>query len=538
MLYSIFIIIAFTLPQYVHSSCCRLPFTDGECQVNRKGPHRYHVMPDLRSGLVTESTECYINDFDATYRKLVETKNYCNDCPGLLIFHTNSSEIFLFPEYIERILEGRTQAQRKNVVILTTSLTGAYDLNFTLFSRYYSSRRVDEVPSLYVDLQLPEYDPKLEVQPSLRLRIPNYIEDKEGSSKISRQQLISPLIDIEHTMIHQLPYLYHFDIEKHRHPPTRCTLYDVQISSSGLVWKVLDSEAAACRTFMSHFGQNKCFATGFTRLFCPIEESILSDDRLELPSYVQMEAYVERLTIAVTGSRQVAMSLSNDQMRPAKQVKILLLRGYLLVTDINIDLPILVEYGSNCDDYGLVVPDGFSTTRYRHFDSENTPISLRNRAIDAPSCFQVIPNLAQVLLSLSFRKSALLSSTIQSKSDEKQIAIVSDSTESTITLDLNLTNVTNDYQEISKTNYWNIILNKKNLAYAAIVLLVLLILIPLCVIVFCLVYCNDDHEASWTLKHVSHANPPYNTSMDDQSNTSANSNVHKSTQTTDNPIRI
>ncbi|CAM4756573.1 unnamed protein product [Rotaria magnacalcarata] len=535
MLYSIFIIVAFTLPQYVHSSCCRLPFTDGECQVNRKGPHRYQVMPDFRSGLVMESTECYINEFDANYRKLVETKNYCNDCPGLLIFHTNSSEIFLFPEYIERILEGRTQAQRKNVVILTTSLTGAYDLDFTLFSRYYSSHRVDQVPSLYVDLQLPEYDPKLEVQPSLRLRIPNYIEDKEGSSKISRQQLISSLIDIKHTMIHQLPYLYHFDIEKHRHPPTRCTLYNVQMSSSDLVWKVLDSEAAVCSTFMSHFGRNKCFAQGFTRLFCSIEEGISSDDRLELPSYVQMEAYVERLTIAVTGSRQVAMSLSNDQMRPAKQVKILLLRGHLLVTDINIDLPILVEYGSNCDDYSLVVPEGFSTTRYRRFDSDNSPMSLRNRAIVVPSCFQIIPNLAQVLLSLSFRKSTLLPSTIQSKSDEKQIAIISDSTESTITLDLNLTN---DYQESNKTNYWNIISDKNNLAYIAIVLLALLILIPLCVIVFCCVYCNDDHNASWTLKHVSDKNPAYNTSMNDQSDTSANSNVHKSTQTADNPIRI
>jgi hypothetical protein len=69
-------------------------------------------MPDRRSGLVMESTECHINDFDATYRKVVETKNYCNDCPGLLILHTNSSDIFLFPEYLERILEGRTPTQR------------------------------------------------------------------------------------------------------------------------------------------------------------------------------------------------------------------------------------------------------------------------------------------------------------------------------------------------------------------------------------------------------------------------------------------
>ncbi len=112
MLHSVFVIILLILPQYVHSSCCRLPFTDTVCKVNRKGPHRYQIMPDRRSGVVMESTECYINDFDASYRKVVETKNDCNDCPGLLVLHTNSSEIFLFPEYLERILEGRTSIQR------------------------------------------------------------------------------------------------------------------------------------------------------------------------------------------------------------------------------------------------------------------------------------------------------------------------------------------------------------------------------------------------------------------------------------------
>ena len=112
MLHSLFVIICILLPQYVQSSCCRLPFTDSECQVNRVGPHRYQVMPDVQSGLVMESTECHINDFDANYRKVVERQNSCNDCPGLLILHTNSSEIFLFPEYLERILEGRTPVQR------------------------------------------------------------------------------------------------------------------------------------------------------------------------------------------------------------------------------------------------------------------------------------------------------------------------------------------------------------------------------------------------------------------------------------------
>jgi hypothetical protein len=106
------IILFLVLPTCIHGGCCRLPFTDEECQVNRQGPHRYHIMPDRHSGLVTESTECYINDFDSDYRKVIETKNYCNDCPGLLILHANSSEIILFPEYLERILEGRTRVQR------------------------------------------------------------------------------------------------------------------------------------------------------------------------------------------------------------------------------------------------------------------------------------------------------------------------------------------------------------------------------------------------------------------------------------------
>ena len=112
MLYLFFVSAVIALPQFVHNTCCRLPFTDDECQVNRKGPHRYQIMPDGRSGIVKESTECYINDFNSSYRKTIETENRCNDCPGLLILHTHSSDIFIFPEYLERILEGRTNVQR------------------------------------------------------------------------------------------------------------------------------------------------------------------------------------------------------------------------------------------------------------------------------------------------------------------------------------------------------------------------------------------------------------------------------------------
>ncbi len=110
---------------------------------------------------------------------------------------------------------------RKNVVVLTTGLVGAYDLDFTLFSRYYATRRTGEVPSFYVDLQMPPFDPKLPTQPTLRLRLPSYNEDIEGLSKISREELLNPLSigGQTTTNAHQLPYIYHFDIDKHRHPP-------------------------------------------------------------------------------------------------------------------------------------------------------------------------------------------------------------------------------------------------------------------------------------------------------------------------------
>ncbi|CAF2345144.1 unnamed protein product [Rotaria sp. Silwood2] len=496
-------------------------------------------MPDRRSGLVMESTECYINDFDSNYRKLISKNNYCNDCPGLLIFHTNSSEIFLFPEYLERILEGRTQIQRKNVVILTTSLIGAYDLDFTFFSRYYSARPLDEVPSLYVDLQLPVYDLKQVTQPSLRLRIPNYYDDKEGLSKISRQELINPLINDEQTMssnAHQLPYIYHFDMEKHRHPPSQCTLYDVQVSSSSLIWKMLDSAVATCHTFMPYFGQNKCFATGFTRLFCPIERSISLDDRLQLSPYFKTTNYVERLTIAVTGGRHVQMFLSNDQMTPAQQVKILLLQGHLVVTDINTNLPIRVEYGWNCDDFSLVTSIGFSATRYRRFDGENLAIYERNSIVPLPRCFRVVSNLVKIPSS-SIMISTLNSSIIDLKSNEKQIINLNLS-EINIINNLNLTNTTINNQQNILSNYLNSLSNYDKLAYGAIVLLVLVALIPLCLFVFYCLYCSQHRKSKWTLEHDGHTNPAYNSSKDDPNDTSVCSYVNKSTQTTDDPIRI
>ena len=106
------------------------------------------------------------------------------------------------------------------MVILTTGLTGAYDLDFTLFSNYYASRSVADVPSLYVDLQLPPFDAKLEQQPTLRLRLPVHQDDREGFAKISRQELVNPIdhSDTAATHAHELPYLYHFDIEKHHQP--------------------------------------------------------------------------------------------------------------------------------------------------------------------------------------------------------------------------------------------------------------------------------------------------------------------------------
>lgn len=304
---------------------------------------------------------------------------------------------------------------RKNVVILTTSLTGAYDLDFSFLARYYASRPINEVPSVYVDLQLPAFDPKEETQANLRLRLPTYNDDKKGLSKISRYELIKQG-DVNTQInknFHQLPYLYHFDIEAHRHSPGKfigrfvliiisiffldfCTLYDVQVTSSTLIWKTLDSGVSTCHTFMPYFGRNKCLASGFTHLFCPIEENIFSEDRLQLSPYLKTTNHVDHLTIAVTGGQHIQVVFSNDQIRPAKQVKVLLLQGHLTVTDTNENLPIRVEYGWDCEKFGLIVPAGLSATRYRRFDKDNRNIYEGNILIDLPPCFRVIPTAVGV----------------------------------------------------------------------------------------------------------------------------------------------
>lgn len=164
------------------------------------------------------------------------------------------------------------------------------------------------------------------------------------------------------------------------------------MTSSTLVWKTLDSAVSTCHTFMPYFGRNKCLASGFTRLFCPIEEDISTEERLQLSPYLKTSNQVEHLTMAVTGGRLVQIAFSNDQIKPAKQAKILLLQGHLTVTDINQNLPIRVEYGRNCNEFGLVVPAGFSATRYRRFDGDNLNIYEGNSLIDLPPCFRVIRN--------------------------------------------------------------------------------------------------------------------------------------------------
>jgi hypothetical protein len=173
---------------------------------------------------------------------------------------------------------------------------------------------------------------------------------------------------------------------------------------------------------MPYFGRNRCFATGFTRFFCPIEENISTDDRLELSPYLPSTNRVEHLTIAVTGDRRVDMSLSNDQMRPAERVKILLLQGDLVITDANQYLPVRVEHGSNCDSFSLVVPSGYSNTRYRFFDGQHLANYKENGLIELPTCFRVIPNSAQVITSnVSHLKSASNDKETSVTDDKKMI---------------------------------------------------------------------------------------------------------------------
>lgn len=114
------------------------------------------------------------------------------------------------------------------MVILTTSLVGAYDLDFTLFAKHYAGRPVDDVPSIYVDLQLPPINKTLAVQPSLRLRLPSSNDGRDGFSKISRQELLSPVNIDKQSMdnVHQLPYLYNFDLAKHHSSSeSRCLMF-------------------------------------------------------------------------------------------------------------------------------------------------------------------------------------------------------------------------------------------------------------------------------------------------------------------------
>jgi hypothetical protein len=76
------------------------------------------------------------------------------------------------------------------------------------------------------------------------------------------------------------------------------------------------------------------------------------------------------------------------------------------------------------------------------------------------------------------------------------------------------------------------------LAYAIIVLLVLVALIPLCIAVFYRVYCRQNRTSNWTLEHGSHTNLAYNKSKDDKTDVSVPAYVSHSTQTIDTPIRI
>ncbi len=210
---------------------------------------------------------------------------------------------------------------------------------------------------------------------------------------------------------------------------------------------MLDSAVSTCHTFMPYIGLNKCLATGFTRLFCPIEENISKDDRLQLPPYLKTTNRVEHLTIAVTGGRYIDMSLNNEQTRPAEQIKILLLQGHLTVTDINLNLPIRVEYGWNCADFSLTVPAGFSATRYRRFDGENFVIYEGNSVIKLPSCFRVIPSLTPI-------ESSTLSSTlslIESVTDVEP-EIITNPAKPEIVIDLNITDtiIENDPTVVAK----------------------------------------------------------------------------------------
>ncbi|CAF0899243.1 unnamed protein product [Adineta steineri] len=215
---------------------------------------------------------------------------------------------------------------------------------------------------------------------------------------------------------------------------------------------------------MPYLGRNKCLATGFTRLFCPIEENISMDDTLQLPLYLKTTNRVEHLTVAVTrGGRQIQMSLSNRQMIPAEQVKIILVQGHLVVTDINLHLNIRVEYGWDCEDFSLAVPAGFSATRYRRFDAENVAGSEGNNVITLPSCFRVIPNSVKIPATtiISARLPSSSSSTPPSEPDiyadeelewDENEAITPDIEKSHIQVDSGLENTTSNWNSLRNNN--------------------------------------------------------------------------------------
>ena len=117
---------------------------------------------------------------------------------------------------------------RKNLVILTKSLRGAYDVNFIYFSRFYNSYPPERIPSLYIDLELPEFNPKLESQPSLRLRFPSYSDTDESFFRINREDLMSNYDpnDRSGRGPFPLPFIYHFNYAKHREEPSKILFYN------------------------------------------------------------------------------------------------------------------------------------------------------------------------------------------------------------------------------------------------------------------------------------------------------------------------
>jgi len=213
---------------------------------------------------------------------------------------------------------------------------------------------------------------------------------------------------------------------------------------------------------MPYFGLNKCLATGFTRLFCAIEENISKDDRLQLSPYLKTTNHVEHLTVAVTGGHHVYMSLSNEQTRPAEQIKILLLQGHLAVTDINLDLPIRVEYGWDCARFSLAVPAGFSATRYRRFDGENLAIYEGNSVITLPSCFRVIPIPAQPVAPIASNTLPLPVVELKPEEEEESV-IITDPTKPEIIIDLNITDPTIEDEQYVKSSFWDIFRNKNSM---------------------------------------------------------------------------